>query len=153
MDIWSFTIISEQGTTPPRRNWKYETIQNRASHSISILSCYAYTSVHLTVLLGDEGSVSRRPGALAVAGHHRTGIGDVWREAGHCEWAWLGGELGEGGRGGGAGEAVAGNDSITQSHRWRGPGEGHLSLSSSCHKHLWNTSWDCEHIATYTCTC
>ena len=89
------------------------------------------------------------PGALAVAGHHRTGVGGVWREAGHCECAWLGGGLGEGGGGGGAGEGVAGDDSITQSHRWRGPGEVHLSLSSSCHKHLWITCWGCEHIAIY----
>ena len=90
---------------------------------------------------------------MAVAGHHRTGVGGVWREAGHCEWVWLGGGLGEGGGGGGlgeggggggAGESVAGDDSITQSHRWRGPGEGHLSLSSSCHKHLWNTCWSCS---------
>ena len=110
-------------------------------------------SVSLTVFLGGEGGVSRRPGALDVAGHHRTGVGGVWREAGHCEWAWQGGGQGEGGGGGGAGEGVAGDDSITQSHRWRGPGEGHMSLSSSCHKHLWNTCWDCEHIATYTCTC
>ena len=63
----------------------------------------------LTVLLGGEGGVSRRPGASAVAGHHRTGVGGVWREAGHCdcEWAWLGGGLGEGGGGWGAGEGVA----------------------------------------------
>ena len=149
MDIWVLTIISEQGTTPPRRTWKYATIQKKASHSISILSSYSYTSVSLTVLLGGEGDASRRPGALTVAGHHRTGVGGVWREAGHCEWVWLGGGLGEGGGGGGAGECVAGDDSITQSHRWRGPGEVHLSLSSSCHKHLWNTSWGCEHIATY----
>ena len=104
----------------------------------------------LTVLLGGEGGVSRRPGALAVAGHYRTGVEGVWREASHCEWAWLGGGLGEGG--GGAEEGVAGDDSITQSHRWRGPGEVHFSLSSSSHKHLWSTCWDCEHIATYTCT-
>ena len=99
------------------------------------------TLVSLTVLLSGEGDASRRPGASAVAGHHRTGVGGVWREAGHCECAWLGGGLGEGGGGGGAGEGVAGDDSITQSHRWRGPGENHLSLSSICHKHLWNTCW------------
>ena len=58
----------------------------------------------------------------------------------------MGGGQGEGGGGGGAGEGVAGDDSITQSHRWRVPGEDHLSLSSICHKHLWNTCWDCEHI-------
>ena len=51
----------------------------------------------------------------------------------------------EGGGGGGAGEGVAGDVSITQSHRWRGPGEGHLSLSS-IHKHLWSTCWSYEHI-------
>ena len=67
----------------------------------------------LTVLLSGEGGVSRRPGAPAVAGHNKTGIGGVWREAGHCKWPWLGGGLGEGGGGGGAGEGVAGDDSIT----------------------------------------
>ena len=103
-------------------------------------------SISLTVFLSGKGGVSRRLRVLAVAGHNRTGVGGVWREANHCEWAWLGGGLGEGGRGGGAGEGVASDDSITQSHRWRGPGEGHLSLSSSCHKHLWSTSWGgCEH--------
>ena len=114
---------------------------------IACLTC-TITSVSLTVLLSGEGDASRRPGASAVAGHHRTGVGGVWREAGHCEWTWLGGGQGEGGGrgGGGAGEGVAGDDSITQSHRWRGPGEVHLSLSSSSHKHLWSTSW------LYTCS-
>ena len=105
---------------------------------------YMYYSMNLTIFQGSEEGVSSRPGALAVAGHHRTGVGGVWREAGHCEWAWLGGGLGEGGGGGRAGEGVAGDDSITQSHRWRGPGEVHLSLSSSRHKYLWSTSWSCS---------
>ena len=79
------------------------------------IACFTHTitSVSLTVLLGGEGDVSRRPEALAVAGHHRTGVGGVRREAGHCKCAWLGGGLGEGGGGGGAGEGVAGDDSIT----------------------------------------
>ena len=64
---------------------------------------------------------------MAVAGHNRTGVGGIWREAGHFKWPWLGGVLGEGGGGGGAGEGVAGDDSITQSHRWRRPREVYLS--------------------------
>ena len=55
----------------------------------------------------------------------------------------MGGGPGEGGRGGGAGEGVASDDSITLGHRrWR-PGEGDLSLSNFCLKHLRRTcrSW------------
>ena len=51
----------------------------------------------------------------------------------------MGGGLGEGGGRGGAGEGVAGDESIMLSHRWRRPGEVHLSLSSNCLKHLWST--------------
>ena len=80
-----------------------------------------WVTISLTVLLGGEEGVSSRSGTMTVASHHRTGVGGVWREAGHCEWAWLGGGLGEGGGGGEAGEGVADDDSITQSHRWRGP--------------------------------
>ena len=54
----------------------------------------------------------------------------------------MGGGLGEGGGRGGAGEGVACNESITLGHRWRRPGEVHLSLSSNCLKHLWSTTRD-----------
>ena len=64
MGIWVLIISSEQGTTPPRRNWKYATIQKKASHSINILSCYAYTSVSLTVLLGGERAGGPEPWLL-----------------------------------------------------------------------------------------
>ena len=60
-------------------------------------------------MLGGEGDVSRRPGALAVAGLHRTPVGGVRREAGHCVQLHLGSGLGEGGRGGsGLGEGGSG---------------------------------------------
>ena len=40
--------------------------------------------------------------------------------------------LGEGGEGGGAGEGVTGDDSISLSDRRRRPGEHHFPLSSYC---------------------
>ena len=97
------------------------------------------TSVSLTVLLGGEGDVSRRPGALAVAGLHRTPVEGVWSEAGQCEWPQMGRKLRGGG--GGAGEDVGGDESIAQSHRGGRPGEVHFSLSSVCCKHFWSTKW------------
>ena len=54
------------------------------------------TSVGLTILLGGEGDVSRRPGALAVAGLHRTPVGSVGSEAGQCEWPGWEGNCGMG---------------------------------------------------------
>ena len=41
MDICVLTISSEQGITPPRRNWKYVT----AKDGNKLCLCYAYTSV------------------------------------------------------------------------------------------------------------
>ena len=49
----------------------------------------------------------------------------------------MGGGLGEGGGRGGAGEGVAGDESIMLSHRWRRLGEDHFYLSNTCLKHLW----------------
>ena len=118
-------------------------------------------------MLGGEGDVSRRPGALAVAGLHRTPVGGIWREAGHCEQLHLGSGLGEGGRGGSglgeggrggsglgeggrggsglgergrgerAGEGVVCDDAIPLSRGWRLPGEIDFFLSSICCKHQW----------------
>ena len=45
----------------------------------------------------------------------------------------------EGGGRGGAGEGVAGDESIMLSDRRRRPGEDHLSLSCNCLKHLGST--------------
>ena len=86
-------------------------------------------------MLGGEGDVSRRPGALAVAGLHRTPVGGVWSEAGQCEQLHLGSGLGEEGRGGRAGEGVVCDDAIPLSHGWRLPGDIDSSLSSICCKH------------------
>ena len=91
-------------------------------------------------MLGGEGDVSRRPGALAVAGLHKTPVGGIWREAGHCEQLHLGSGLGEGGRGGRAGEGVVCDDAIPLSRGWRLPGEIDFSLSSICCKHQWMSS-------------
>ena len=46
MDIWVLTISSEQGTTPPRRNWKYATVQKMAIKFICLCLCLYISQSH-----------------------------------------------------------------------------------------------------------
>ena len=101
---------------------------------------YIKSYAGITVFLSGEGDMCRRSRSLTVAGHQRTRIISVGREASNCERARLGRRLGERGEGGRTGESVVYDDSILQGDRRRRPGEIHFSLSSNCKKFVRSTT-------------
>ena len=88
----------------------------------------------VTVFSSGESGVCRRSKAFTVAHSQRASVDSVRREPSHCLRGGLDRErLGEGG--GGAGEGVAGENSIMLGHRWGRPGKEHFPLPFNAGEH------------------
>ena len=97
----------------------------------------------VTVFSSCESCVCRRSKASTVPRNQSAGVDDVGREPSHClrgDLDWEG--LGEGGGWGGAGEGVAGEDSIMLGHRWRRPEKVHFPLPFNDVEYCWR-AWLC----------